>query len=441
MGAVQDAQEAVGGAGLFKGQRSTACKAGTGGSGLAVQFFGDSQRVAVGIGNGIGEAEGCVLLSQTRGAGVDGRGHIVSDRAYSGRGVARLQALGVVCLDPIHHGGPAVGDGVGVGQRVALVHLRVGGATIGAALQNVAAQVAIIIRAFCPRDRNVRAAHDGRRNGNVPRSRGRGVSRDRAIVRYQESRGQYKSGANTVGVAVPVVAGLAIDVNAKDADVIADVRRAQPPNGSAAAVVGDTLVDAVRAVVEVRQPNTILGEIAVVSGRKANLITRQQEYFRAHAIGAGGKASAGTSAVLVRDFHLLNSRPDVAVDEVVERSVQVCVDAGILVGVIVAERGRGVDVLHQQPRSIATRIIGAGVRVALLHNNKIFGRAVDFDFDNAANGFRAQFYVCHKNSPPYSKFNPCLFGVPHTGYGQAVKTAECGAERVLGHVRAEFEIN
>ena len=70
-------------------------------------------------------------------------------------------------------------------------------------------------------------------------------------------------------------------------------------------------------------------------------------------------------------------------------------DAGILVGVIVAERGRCVDVLHQQPRSGATRIIGAGVRVALLHNNKIFGRAVDFDFDNAANGFRAQFYVCH----------------------------------------------
>ena len=73
MGAVQDAQEAVGGAGLFKGQRSTACKAGAGGSGLSVQLFGDSQRVAVGIGNGIGEAEGCVLLSQTRGAGVDGR--------------------------------------------------------------------------------------------------------------------------------------------------------------------------------------------------------------------------------------------------------------------------------------------------------------------------------------------------------------------------------
>lgn len=94
--AIQDAQEAVGGAGLFKGQRSTACKAGTGVGGLTVKFFGDGQRVTVGISNGIGEVEGYVLLSQIRGAGVDGRGHIVSDRAYSGRGVARLHAPGVV---------------------------------------------------------------------------------------------------------------------------------------------------------------------------------------------------------------------------------------------------------------------------------------------------------------------------------------------------------
>ena len=40
---------------------------------------------------------------------------------------------------------------------------------------------------------------------------------------------------------------------------------------------------AARAVSKVRQPNTILGEIAVVAGRPANLITRQQEYFGAQA--------------------------------------------------------------------------------------------------------------------------------------------------------------
>ena len=221
------------------------------------------------------------------------------------------------------------------------------------------------------------------------------VDTDRAIVRDHECRGKNESGANTIGVVVPVDAVGAIGDDVPDDVAIVGVRRAQPPKGSGAAVVGDTLAVAARAVAKVRQPNTILGEIAVVAGRPANLITRQQEYFRAQAIGAGGKAAAGASAVLVRDFHLLNSCPDVAVDEVVECSVQVCVDAGILVGVTVAECGRGVDVLHQQPSTVTAGIIGTGIRVALLHNNKIFGRAVDFDFDNAANGFRAQFYVCH----------------------------------------------
>ena len=221
------------------------------------------------------------------------------------------------------------------------------------------------------------------------------VDTDRAIVRDHECRGKNESGANTIGVVVPAVAAGAIGVDVPDVVVIVGARRAQPPNGSGAAIVCNTLAVTAGAVAKVCQPHTVLREIAVVAGRPANLITRQQEHFGAQAICASGKAAAGTSAVLVRDFHLLNSCPDVAVDEVVERSVQVCVDAGILVGVIVAERGRCVDILHQQPRSVATRIIGAGVRVALLHNNKIFGRAVDFDFDNAANGFRAQFYVCH----------------------------------------------
>ena len=267
------------------------------------------------------------------------------------------------------------------------------------------------------------------------------VDTDRAVVRDHECRGKNESGANSKGVVVVLVVEGAIRFDVPNVVVIADMRRAQPPSGSSGAGDSDTLAVAARAVVKVVKPCTVLRKIVVVAGRPANFITRQQEHFGAQAVGAGGKAAAGTSAVLVRDFHLLNSRPDVAVDEVVECSVQVCVDLGILVGIIVAELGRCVDVLHQQLRPGATRIISAGIRITLLHNNKIFGRAVDLDFNNAANGFCAQFYVCHKNSPPYSKFNPCLFGVPHTGYGQAVKTAECGAERVLGHVRAEFEIN
>lgn len=267
------------------------------------------------------------------------------------------------------------------------------------------------------------------------------VDTDRAVIRDHECRGKNESGANSKGVVVVLVVEGAIRFDVPNVVVIADVRRAQPPSGSSGAGDSDTLAVAARAVVKVVKPCTVLRKIVVVAGRPANFITRQQEYFRAQAIGAGGKAATGTSIVLVRDFHLLNSRPDVAVDEVVEYSVQVCVDLGILVGIIVAELGRCVDALHQQLRSGATRIVCDGIRIALLHDNKIFRRTVHFDFNGAANSLHTEIYICHKNSPPYSKFNPCLFGVPHTGHGQAVQTAECGAERVLGHVRAEFEIN
>ena len=221
------------------------------------------------------------------------------------------------------------------------------------------------------------------------------VDTDRAIVRDHECRGKNESGANTIGVVVPVVVAGAIGVDAPDVAAIVGVRRAQPPNGSGAAIVCNTLAVTAGAVAKVCQPHTVLREIAVVAGRPANLITRQQEHFGAQAVGAGGKAAAGTSAVLVRNLYLFDGVADVTINQVEERTVQVAVNAGILVGVIVAERGRGVDVLHQKPSTVAAGIIGAGVRVALLHNNKIFGRAVDFDFDNAANGFRAQFYVCH----------------------------------------------
>ena len=181
----------------------------------------------------------------------------------------------------------------------------------------------------------------------------------------------------------------ALGVDGPDAAVIVGVRRAQPPPVSAAAVVGDTLAVAARAASKVRQPDTILGEIAIVAGRPANFIAGQQEYFGGKTICAGGKAAVPAAcAVQVRDFYLLNSCPDVAVDEVVERSVQVCVDAGILVGVIVAERVRCVDVLHQQPSTVAAIVIDAG-RLALMHDDEIFGRTVDFDFDDAANGLCA----------------------------------------------------
>ena len=94
--AIQDALEPCGIGDLLKGQGRAAGNTGAGVGDLAVQLFGNGQGIAVGIGNGVAKVEWRVLLSQTRGAGVDGRGHIVSDRAYSGRGVVRLHTIGVV---------------------------------------------------------------------------------------------------------------------------------------------------------------------------------------------------------------------------------------------------------------------------------------------------------------------------------------------------------
>ena len=58
MGAIQDALEIFCGTALPKGQRSTACNAGAGGSGLAVQFFGNGQGVTVCIGDGYAKLKG-----------------------------------------------------------------------------------------------------------------------------------------------------------------------------------------------------------------------------------------------------------------------------------------------------------------------------------------------------------------------------------------------
>lgn len=52
------------------------------------------------------------------------------------------------------------------------------------------------------------------------------------LGRDPECRGKVQSGANTIGVVVPVVVVGAIGVDVPDVVVIVGVRRAQPPNGS-----------------------------------------------------------------------------------------------------------------------------------------------------------------------------------------------------------------
>ena len=141
--------------------------------GRAVQLFGYGQGVAgIHIIHGIRDGEAAGLGAEAgRAGGRDRRRGIVIDRALGGRSVAGLSIIAVVRLDTVHHGGPALGDGVGVGQRIALVHLRVGGAAIGAALQNVAAQVAIAVTGRSPRDHQCAAALDIIRNCDRRRRR------------------------------------------------------------------------------------------------------------------------------------------------------------------------------------------------------------------------------------------------------------------------------
>ena len=83
------------------------------------------------------------------------------------------------------------------------------------------------------------------------------------------------------------------------------------------------------------------------------------------------------------------------IDQADERTIQVRGHVGVQVVVVgTVPLHRGIDVLHYHPNAVAACIIGAAGQ-ALLHDNKIFGRAVDLDLDDAANGLCAQFYVCH----------------------------------------------
>ena len=217
----------------------------------------------------------------------------------------------------------------------------------------------------------------------------RSVHRYRAIIRDGEFRGKNKSGADAVGVVVAPVAVAAIRLHTPDAVRAVGVRRPEPPH-----VIGDTLAVATGATSEIVQLCAIFREIAVVTGRPADLVARQKEHFGRKAARASGKAAAATRAVLVRDFNLLDGRSNFGINQVVEGAVQVRMNARVLIGVTAAECGCGVNVLEQNPRSVAGIVVDTG-RLTLMNNNEILGRAVDLDFNGATDGFRAQFYVCH----------------------------------------------
>ena len=123
--------------------------------------------------------------------------------------------------------------------------------------------------------------------------------------------------------------------------------------------------------------------------RPANFIAGQQKYFGGKTIFTCRKA-APAGALLVRNFHLFDSRSNFGINQVIEVIVQIGMGGAtsIVVGVCSMPLAVFVDVLHHQPSTVAAIVIDAG-RLALMHDDEIFGRTVDFDFDDAANGLCA----------------------------------------------------
>ena len=123
--------------------------------------------------------------------------------------------------------------------------------------------------------------------------------------------------------------------------------------------------------------------------RPANFIAGQQKYFGGKTIFTCRKA-APAGALLVRNFHLFDSRSNFGINQVIEVIVQIGMGGAtsIVVGVCSIPLAFFVDVFHQQPSTVAAIVIDAG-RLALMHDDEIFGRTVDFDFDDAANGLCA----------------------------------------------------
>ena len=127
----------------------------------------------------------------------------------------------------------------------------------------------------------------------------------------------------------------------------------------------------------------------------------EQENLRRQAVRAAGNGLGRAAAFAVREFYLLDGVLDVRLEQVQERAVQVGVDGAV--GVIVSVRAMAlavfVDVLHQQPSTVAAIVIDAG-RLALMDDDEIFGRTIYFQLDGAADCFGTQGHISHKKEPP-----------------------------------------
>lgn len=126
-------------------------------------------------------------------------------------------------------------------------------------------------------------------------------------------------------------------------------------------------------------------------GIAANLDVGQQENLRTQAVRPAIDVHAGATSGAVRDFRLSDLGPDVGVDQVEERAVQVAVDGavGIVIDVGAVPLSALIQILHQQPCAVAGLVVD-GRRLSLLDNNEVPQSAVDFNLDDTAYGLAAE---------------------------------------------------
>lgn len=163
---------------------------------------------------------------------------------------------------------------------------------------------------------------------------------------------------------------VATEVNVPHVIGAVGVRGAEPPDGVRAVQVCNTLVQRRRTGprLKVVQFRAIRREVGVVAGCEANLVAGQQENLTEQAVSTALVSATRTTVLTVRNLHLLDSVLDVTVEQIQERVIQVGVDVAAFVLIYIGTVPLSVliDVLHQQPRSIAAYIIDAG-RQALMY--------------------------------------------------------------------------
>ena len=151
--------------------------------------------------------------------------------------------------------------------------------------------------------------------------------------------------------------------------------------------------------IKIGQLCAVMRKVLVIAGAEADLITGQQEDFTVQAVCAGRYRPASPGTFLIRNLDLLDSFLYILIEHVQEIIVQVGMDVGMrVVIVIVVPFAVSVDVLHQYPGSVAARVVEGGVGVPLLHNDKFNGATAFVQLYNTADGLFAE--CCHQFAPP-----------------------------------------